>query len=444
MAAGLKLDDAVNRRLVEAVYGKFREDKRARRPSSFKDIRELFWENVVVKFGQSAVDEDYRSLFDFSVTEAMRREFAVEDETAQRRGDRPEGEDSHPRRMREIVDRASRQSEPFLTLNNPDADGTPIKFWTIHPTVKSDINNDTLYQDMFIVRPGDNPIEKPEFSPYELICVNLRVNLELRHLAKLNIGSGETDSIHERAEGRLADAYNGMVTKMIAARRGAGPGSEFTPHVDKTWHLPGVLPEIFMELDAKISGDSAAAFVIAMLHGLLRRDFEYSEPQVRFTTRGRGMRGAMEEVIGQSHDPWQMYKDFSRNTPVVHAAKEFWDFTISRNADSLTEHSSYRHLTDPANIIELFKLVGNRADEPENRDDAAIACLQAWMGLLQSLAAAQKPTLTPRGHRMEMQKLVDDLGPSLLEALRAEEYGPEMERIFDRVYSTAYDNVFAQ
>ncbi|MCA8928219.1 MAG: hypothetical protein KDC18_09120 [Alphaproteobacteria bacterium] len=443
MAAGLKLDDTVNRRLVEAVYTKYREDRRARRSSSFKDIRELFWENVVIRFGQTAVDEDYRSVFDFSVAEAMRRQFAVEDQIAEGRGDRAEGEDSYARRMREIVDRVSRQSEPFLSFVNPDADGTPIKFWTIHPDVKAAINNNRLFEDMFIVRSGDNPIEKPEFSPYELICVNLRVNVELRHLTKLHMGSGAVASVHERTEGRLADAYNGMVARMIAARRGPGPGAEFTPHVDKTWHLPGVLPEIFSELDERISEDSASAFAAALLLGLLRRETEYGEPQVRFTTRGQGMPGAMEEIIGQSHDVWQMFRDFTHNTPVVHATREFWDHAHGRSAGSLTDHPAFAPLTDPARLIELFKLVVNRIDDTEARDETAVECLEAWIGLLQDLVAAQQPTLSPRGHRLEVQKLVDRLRPDLMESLHAEGYGPEMDRIFERVLATAYDNMFA-
>lgn|GEM_PF-5753201 len=443
MAAGLRLDDTVNRRLVEAVYTKYRDDKRARRNSSFKDVRDLFWENVVVKFGQTAIDEDYRSIFDFSVAEAMRRQFAVEDAAAQNRGERPDGEESYPRRMRAVVDRVSRQSEPFLTFNNPDSDGSPIKFWTVHPKVKSDINNDQLYSDMFIVRAGDNPIEKPEFSPYELICVNLRVNVELRHLAKLNMGSGEAASVHERAEGRLTDAYNGMVDRMIAAQRGTAPGAEFTPHIDKTWHLPGVLPEIFVELDEKISGDSASGFVVAMLHGLLRRDFEYRQPQLRFTTRGKGMRGAMDEVIGHSHDPWQMYKDFSRNTPAVHAAGDFWTFARNRPAESLQDHPSFRQLTDPAALADMLKLALNRSDEPDARDQAATACLEAWMNLLLDLIAVQMPAISRRGHRQELQQIIDEAGPRMLEALRADGHGPELDRAFERIYSTAYDDVFA-
>ena len=83
-AQGLRLDDKVNKKLVESVFRKHREDKRLGRVSSNKEINHLFREQVVDGFGRKSIVNDFASAYDFSVIEAMRRQFEVEDKIAAR------------------------------------------------------------------------------------------------------------------------------------------------------------------------------------------------------------------------------------------------------------------------------------------------------------------------------------------------------------------------
>ncbi|MEM6487269.1 MAG: hypothetical protein AAF677_03210, partial [Pseudomonadota bacterium] len=445
-AAAVPIGDDVNKSLVTAVYRKYREDKRQRREGGFKEVRELFFEKVVVGFGERTVERDYQSVYDFSVMEALRRQLEVEDDTARRRGEPVGGEDSYPSRMRVLVDRVTRQSEPFLSFSNPNADGTGLKFWTVHPQVKRDLNNDALFDEMFIVRQGDNPIVKEEFSPYELICVNLRVNVELRHLQKLgHAPANARQTVYDGMEGRMSAAYQNMIDDILAAERhGDKPG--FTPHVDRAWHVPGSLPEIFAEREGQIAGDAARGYVIALMNGLLIREKDEGGdgPQVRFSTRGRGMKGAVEKIVCPSHDPWTVYTAFTKNVPLVHAAGDFWTETLKRPHGSVEGNPVWKTLGAPDNAREFLRIVVDRSSEERDRDRAASSGIAAWFGLIEDLIGAEDTLLGPTPRRRQAERRAQALRGDVMDLVRDEGYPPAAVRYFESALDAAYDQYFAE
>ena len=448
VAAGLKVDDEVNQRLVSEVYAKYRKDRMARKASSFKELNELFWEQVVNRYGRTAVEGDFTSVFDFTVVEAMRRQFEIEDRAAELLPveQRPEtGLETYPRRMREIVDRVSKQSEPYLSLSNPLNDGTPIKFWTVHPQVHEDINDSGLFEDLFIVNPGDNPIVKPEFSKFELICVNLRVNVELTHLSKLHPGDDRSRTVHAKDEGRMHDEYRQMVDRMIQARRMDTTG-DFTPHVDRNWHLPGALPEIFADKEEAIDDALARAFVIASTHELLIPDTSHGEPVFHYSSEGMGLpRGKAIDAgeVATGSDLFDAYQVFKTKAQLVHASVDFWEFTSNRAKGSFEGHPSYKALLNADNVLKLFDIAARR-NESEERDAVLATVLEAWIQLVRELVIAQRHDLEKgRAQDLAIERYVDGIRDEVLDLIDAKIEQSETKRSFRRAFGRAYDEVFA-
>lgn len=445
-AQGLQLDDKVNKTLVESVFRKHREDKRLARASSNKEINHLFREQVVEGFGRQSIVNDFASSYDFSVIEAMRRQFEVEDkiaarEAAGRGAPAPRAEDFNER-MKRVVDRTSRQSLPYISLARPDSDGSQIKFWTLHPKAKDDIGSATLFTEMFQAEDGNEPITTEDFSVYELTCVNLRVNVQLEHLKKLAMGTEGATSVHEQIEGRYARAYSEMIGRMNDTARARGPGAEFTPHADKTWHKPSVLPEIFSELEDKISDNNARSYVVARTHGLLRMETD-AGPEARFSSVGYGLRDAIDEVIVETHDPWEVYRAFTGNIPAMQSTMEVWDKQKAKPSAGVTAHKSFAALMDTEKLIAILQPAASRNRDPETRDDAVIDMIEAWIGLLEELIGDQESALTPKKARIALEQYVDQARDKLFDALRDEGFADDTIRVFDRLFAKAFDRAFA-
>lgn len=445
-AMGLSLDDKVNQKLVQSVFEKHREDKRLMKQSSSKDLNELFRREVVDGFGRTAVEGDFASAFDFTVIEAMKRQFEVEDRVAAKeaasKGDPAPRIEEVNERIKRIVDRTSRQATPYISLARPDSDGSQIKFWTLHPKAREDIGSETLFTEMFQAEDGNEPISVEDFSIYELTCVNLRVSVQLEQLKKLAMGTEGATSVHEQIEGRYAQAYSEMVARMNDAARSRGPGAEFTPHIDKSWHKPSTLPEIFAELEDKISDGNSRSYVVARTHGLLRLESD-AGPEARFCSVGHGLSNAVDEVIAESHDPWVVYQSFTGNVASVASALDVWTKQKDKSSAGLTSHKSYKALTDIDALTAIMQTASVRNRETEQRDDAVIDMVQAWIGLMRELIAEQESALTPKKAQLALEEHVDQTRDALFENLRSEGFADDTIRVFDRLFAQGYDRALA-
>ncbi|WP_299369788.1 tubulin-like doman-containing protein [uncultured Tateyamaria sp.] len=448
-AMGLKLDDGVNMQLVRSVYDKHRSDRVDRKQSDFSQINALFRREIVEGFGQKTVDTDFRSAFEMTVIDAIRAQCAVEDaeaiRLAEERNEDPPRPASVEDRLKAIVDRAAKQSQPYLALSRPDSDGTPIKFWTLHPACEDALNDEALFSEMFNSQDGDRPIVEPNFSRYELICVNLRVNVELPHLSKLAMAdSANASSVHAQTEGRLSQAYQELVDRMLDPKRSSGAGAEITPHLDKSWHMPGALPEIHRELEGKMQVDVARGYAIARLHDLIKLYRDGGVPVAQFSTVGFGLPNSFDEELAQSHDPWTVYQSFAANMPYVGGAVAFWEKVKSGSNSGLQAHPSFKSLTDPEGLMHLAMPATVRNDTADDRDAAVRDSFKAWIGLISELVDAQETGMTNRGRRIAKQECVDKARQDLMAFLREEEFEPVHIQIVERLIAQAYDDVFAQ
>lgn len=446
-ATGLRLEDAVNTELVGSVYAKHRNDKRNRVKSSFKEIGDLFRQKVVAEFGIETIRNDYASVYDFSVIRAAEKGFEVEDELAQaaaRAAGRPApAPEDRAARLKQLINRASDQSEPYVSLAHSDSDGVEMKFWAVHPEAEADIGNESLFSTLFRSSDGSRPIVEDDYSKYELTCVNLRVNLELLHLAKLGLGDERADSVHSKTEGRYTRAYNELINNMIEAERSSSKAAIFTPHVDRRWHAPGFLPEIFPEHDNRIAGDNTKAFVLSVMAGLLRLEDDDGDRSARFSTVGYGLSHPENQVLVNSHDFWRIYEAFSEKQSLVRSAMDFLAKQDEKATDTGGTHPLYAKMLEPGSLLNVLKISAARNKDVDRRDEAVVDALVSWIALMKSMIEIQEEALTPNGRRNKLVAAVDDIRARTLELARDEGYEQAQLGVFENQFGMAYDAAFA-
>lgn len=446
---GLKLDSGVNRQLVRKVYEKHRSDRVARKQSDFSEINALFRREIVEGFGQDTIDRDFRSFYEMTVIDAIKAQCAVEDAEAIRiaaeKNEDPPRPEPVEERLKAIVDRAAKQSQPYISLSRPDSDGTPIKFWTLHPSCEEALNDEALFSEMFSSQDGDRPIVEPNFSPTELICVNLRVNVELPHLSKLAMAdSANASSIHAQTDGRLSTAYQELIDRMNDRKRSGSVGAEITPHLDKTWHMQGVLPEIHAELEGKMQGDVSRGYVISRLHNLIKLQRDGGTPVAQFSNIGFGLSDTFDEELTQSHDSWDIYKAFAGKVQLSAGAVAFWDKAMSNSKAGLAAHPSFTSMTDPKGLMALAMPITVRDETADERDEIVCDSFATWMQLFGQLIDAQEKGMTNRERRLAKEEQTNQARERLMEYLREEEFETPHLQIIDRLMAQAYDRVFTQ
>lgn len=442
VSAGLTIDDDVNRQLSQAVFTRHRTDRRERNKTSFSELRDLFHRSVVIGFGQTTVERDYSSVYEMNVIEAIRRQYQVEADAAEASGaDIGLSREQYTKR---VVDRVSKQSSPYLTLNRPDADGTGVKFWAINPGSRASIRDEAEFIDLFQSESsGENAVVEPQFSPYALICANLRVNLQLQDFAKLSLAKGPTDYTSANADGRMTAAYNATVERMLDPTRAGREGAEFTPHVDKSWHLPGALPELHSGHGEAIAREKSRAFVVANTLGLVKYEVDDRHRLARISTLGHGIRGGVDEILAESHDPWVVFKAMSKNINAVRSSIAVWDRKVDAPAADAPSHPVFKKLVDAETLLALYALAQVRNDAVKDRETAVREMTVAWTELLRDLVERQESTKSPRARNSLVTDTIETARESFFQRVGDEGYSHEVMRAYETVFAQALDSVFA-
>lgn len=438
-AGGLSLDTAIIQALVGEVFRRYREDRRLHRDTNFSEIREVFETRVLHGFGADVVRNDLADVWNISVVEAMRRELEV---TSANGG--PVTPDRVSRHLKSVVDRVSRQAEPYVSLANPDGNGTTMKFWTLNKRIRGDLGNDALFLEMFKSSNGENPIEDNDFSAHDLTCVNFRVNLKLEDFSKLAPAAADLDNALAGVTGRYWAAYNQMI-KASLAQEAADGRINITPHVDKTWHIPGVLPGIFPSEGGELAAKTAKAWVVATALGLLRLEREDDGTAVtRFNSRGRGIRDAINEALVPSHRPWAQWQAFKRRNAMIESALAVWKAEIAEEEGALESHPAYGRLTDPGTMMVLMRPAADRGDGHEERDAAVREGATAWLDCMADLIASQEPNLSEAGRRNRLRKLFLANREKVAELAETEQVSGNVRAAMEAVLDTVFDSQFSR
>lgn len=440
-SGGISIDESVNSELSKEVYEKHRADRRERTDSGFDALEDRFHKSVVVGFGRDTVEKNYRDVFDFPVITAIRREY----EATQREA-RAKGEDvttSMEQYTKRLVERVAGHSLPYISLNRPDTDGSGVKFWAIHPDSRAAITSQSEFNDLFQSDvSGENALVEPQFSPYALICANLRVNLELQHFSKLSVAGVGADAAHPRPDGRMTVAYKAFLKRMHDTTRSSREGAEFTPHIDQSWHLPGVLPEIQAGMDEEISNQKAKSYVAMRALDLVRLEKDDTIRVARLSTHGHGIRG-VDTILAQSHDPWAVQTGFFANFDAVRSTLRVWDRKLEAASEDARSHLCFKALTKPELLMTLMAPAQVRNEGVEAREQAVRGSLEAWIGLLRDVVDAQEVSATPNARDGIVISAVEDSRNALSEQVRDGGYNQAVSQAFETLFAEAHDNVFA-
>jgi hypothetical protein len=266
----------------------------------------------------------------------------------------------------------------------------------------------------------------------------------LQNLAKLAIAKPGTQFTNEGTEGRMTAAYNATLKRMFDPERAGREGAEFTPHVDKVWHMPGALPELHAEENARIVSHKAKAFVAAQVLGLLRPEQHDRRRFTRISTLGHGVRGGVDTELAESHDTWEVYKGLTAHVQATRSTLDIWQRRIGAPAEDIASHAVHGPLVDPATLMTLLSPAQVRTDAVGQRDAAVVNILVAWIGMVRELVEAQGTGLSVPARESRAEDMVNAAREAFFERVRGERFSEEVMRRFDTLFAQAYDAVFAK
>jgi len=424
--AGLRQAEEANKTLASSLYAKYREGRRRRRGGSGDtDLGRLFHTAIIDRFARVAVSEDFRSVYDFSVLTAIRREA----ELANKNRKESEREDWR-RLLRHVISVVGSQSEPFLSLNRIES-GQRIMFWAVHPSIKEELNDDAEFAALFTLNEGEAPLVMSEFSTRELLCMNARVNLDLRDIRKLNPGegSGGRINVHDVGPGSYYLAYRDMVDDIIRGEieNPDAPASKyFTPHVDYRWHRPGMLPEIFPEQDSQVWVDLFKSFIIGIAFDILQQRQHYGRTKTFFETAGRMETGGISRELVDGGDDWTVFQALGERPDLIRAAQTFWAQKMqSAPAKDGPLNDWFRGvpavaaLAGPESRV-LYRLlfISQQRRDAERRDKCVRALVSWYADLLMALAHEHRGDMESIGRHQLIEDILTEEREKTFASLR--------------------------
>jgi hypothetical protein len=426
-AASLRLADEANRTLSHSVYREFRESRKKRTTTNFADLGKIFLQATREDFARTTVETDFRSLYDFGVIEAVKREAA-------------RLKQDWKSRLRTLVDLVSSQSEPFVTLTDANV-GQRSMYWAVHPSVQEEINDAAEFDNLFTFNQGEQPLKEQVFSKRQLLCFNSRVLLELSHFAKLNPGDSRRHNVNAAAPGGYFRAYSRMVDSLIEEDLDpvGGKSPYISPHLDVAWHRPGVLPEISPEIGRAQRADTYRGFTAALGLGLIESNLVYGKPVSEFSTLGKVRKGGVVGALANTHDNWAVLKSFTKQSQYALASARYWNELKQRVRDGeKIAKDPLTLLAAPSLITSLLGIAVSR-DESAEREAACRQLLSGWIELLNEWVAVARTDLAEIGRRQQVEKIVQEGREAALAALRESGVRNETLVALDRLFSSAVE-----
>ena len=338
-----KVNVALTQSLVERFRGERRRDgAHLLAPFSGAD---LFRRDVLEGFARPEIVQNHGGAYRMTALDAVRKEAYLQ-------GRDP---DDH---LRTLVDLVSAQSEPFLVLNRADA-AQSYRFWALSPANAEVVGRQEQVSALFRRNDGEEPVIEPEFPDHTLLCVSTVVDLCLSDLGKLDPGLSGHTNVAARQPGIYYRAYRDMVDRALAHERESPgtPNPVFTPHLDRYWHRPGVLPEIHQELEDRQNRDLMDAYVCGLALDLMPWATRDGQAVTLFRDASRLGTFDYERVLAEIQDDIALLEVLGREPAMVGAILERRGKVSA--ADS-SDDPLHRGLTDPATLARIVRMMGDR------------------------------------------------------------------------------------
>ncbi|KMW56901.1 Aldehyde dehydrogenase [Candidatus Rhodobacter oscarellae] len=431
--AGVGDEAGMNESLTDAIYRKYRLDKKNVNAEEPTNIRQLFQDTVIDGYARQRVTQENKSVYDMTVVQAVQNEAALM------------GEDWRIK-LRDIVRVVSAQSTPLLGIKDPSRNGQRIMFWSVNPLLEQQINDPAMFQEMFTLNQGEAPVVLEEFSVQELTCVNTLVNLDLNQLSKLS-----TQDIVMGIPGNKGSyyvEYEKMIEGLIADATSEKKTGQFTPHIHRDWHLPGVLPEIDPDVADSLVSKISKGLVIARGLGVLNVEVEYGNSAIVYNSVGKRKTNGVRDVLCQGADWYLATREFERKASLADDALAYWDETLltmadkmRRPVDSYDESFAFESIVNAEFVTTLLEISTNRIDA-DQRDKKTAESLKAWAQLVGEIVEKYRGDLGIVGRNQEAERLVEGTRHASLELI-GKHVGSETHRALEMAFGQAMDAYYA-
>jgi hypothetical protein len=265
-----------------------------------------------------------------------------------------------------------------------------------------------------------------EFPDNEIMGVNLRVNLEVTHLAKLRPPREQVDSIAGNRAGRYFQEYSKMVDELIEAAMEKRIPATITPHIHRDWHKPGILPEISSEVTERLVMDVNRALNVAVALEALQIEPDYGREIFKVDTMGRVRQGGVSVELGSFGDFHEVMRAFMRHPEAMRGSLLLWDEERDRLRHAPAEEVSAleERITNPSNLARgLYVLTMDPEDRQRQARVASYVAGHAQV-LFEFLNVTRRE-LPPDVRRQECDDLASGIGEQALRQLEQRGVRPE-------------------
>ena len=424
--AGQRLGKDINTTLMKAVYDMGRHNSIHGRPKPLRELSELLEREVIGNFAAARMRDDFASVHEMSVVQAMRRQAEIMGR------DEDLSEEQLRERTRELIqnliDVAHRQSSAMITTTSRN-DGQEIRFWALGENLVREL--DEIDDHRRLLNPSGQGVQilpHEEFPDNEIMGVNLRVNLEVTHLAKLRPPAEQGDSIAGDRAGRYFQEYSKMVDELVEAAMEKRIPATITPHIHRDWHKPGLLPEISSQVTERLVMDVNRALNVAMALEALQSVPDYGQEIYKVDTMGRVRQGGVSVELGSFGDFHEVMQAFMRHPEAIRGSLLLWEEELARLRHAPTEEvlAFEERVTDPAHLARGLAVL--TTDPEDSRRQGRVAAFVAGQAqILFEFLNVTRRELPLDVRRRECDELASKVGEEALQ--RLEQHGVRAEHL---------------
>jgi hypothetical protein len=408
---GQKLGREANSQLVVALFSESRRRRAERKVNAERDsftVRDLFRDAVIEKFCRKNLREDLQGAYAFNVARAVKNEADMLK--------RPY--ESH---LTDLVQIIGRQAKPFIQVVN-DA-GSELIYWAMHLETRNEIGSAAFFDELFKYGESINAVSGDEYDSRRLLCADVKFNFPLSSVTKVQNGNRSPASVYEDPVGRYDSYYRESIDKVLDsdAKTIGSVRAKLTPHLDRKWHTPTGLPEIFESVEISSTNALYEEFVIAMGLEYLKKETDAGEPVVVFYDPSKLQQGGSRSVvvIGQSID--KTLGEFKRRPDIARATRaafKQWLASARKRAETedYREFSQYKRLASADLLAELLEIGRNRA--LRDVDGEVSRVVLAYFSVLKTLLMTLRSDLEHGRVRQLFHGVVGAISEAALNKLR--------------------------
>jgi hypothetical protein len=253
--------------------------------------------------------------------------------------------------------------------------------------------------------------------------VDVKFNFPLTSVAKVQIGNREPNSVYENPVGRYDAFYRDAVEKVLDsdAKTVGRVRAKLSPHLDREWHKPTGLPEIFESVEVSNKNTLYQEFIIALGLDYLKKETDAGDPVVAFYDPTQLERGGNRSVVvyGQAVD--KVLSGFKDRPDIARAARIGFTQWIEAarkrtETEDYRDFESYQRLTSPELLAELLGIARNRTLRDVDGEVSRI--VRAYFEVHGSMLAAFRSDLEQGRVQQLLNQSMSDVSDKALGLLR--------------------------